>query len=109
MLSVDQTGVVEIAELPRPDVALDILDKWIELAEENEALFREQTIVEAERGDCEAALYADSAAAFSRVIADRLMQAQASIVALIGVLLAAKFFHIRRIADLFAIAVDRLT
>lgn len=70
-----------IAALPRPDVAVDILDAWLGVAEDNVQAFREQTILEAERGDVEAALYADSARAFVATIADNLRRIRGEIVA----------------------------
>jgi hypothetical protein len=67
------------ASLPRPDAAADCLSAWIEIVGENVECFGAQCIVEAERGDVEAALYADSAREFAQHTLDNLVAIRAAI------------------------------
>lgn len=78
-----RTGVDRVAiaaTLPRTDAAVDLIDNWIGIAEENRALFAEQMLVDAARGDVEAALYADSARVFCEASIAHLAAVRAGIV-----------------------------
>ena len=62
-MTVDRVSVA--SSLTHPDAAVDLIDSWIDVAEDTSRSFAEQTVVEAERGDIDAALYADSARIFA--------------------------------------------
>lgn len=69
------------AMLPMPRAAFDVVTQWISYAEDNAASFAEQAILDAERGDIDAALYASSAAEFSATVVEQLRALCADITA----------------------------